>query len=75
MNGTEPQWVPLFLSELRAMAERKRRCNVSLAADKAGVSRRWLYRFRSSRNGQSLRQEWETILVQARNRHSPKTTN
>ena len=69
MNGTQPAWVEPFLCELRRQLRRHGRCDVSIAAAMAPVSKPWLYRFRVSRNGAALREEWEAIKAQENRRN------
>lgn len=66
MIDEEPPWVELFLSELRRMARCNGQCDVSLAAELAGISRARAYCYRKERRGQRLRIEWDLTVATAR---------
>lgn len=69
---TRPSWCDAFIAELREMARKHGRCDVSRAADLAGTYRMMVYRYRASPHGREFRAEWDTIVLQARQNHSSR---
>ena len=65
-----PEWCFPFLEELFRQAVKFQRCNVQLACDLAGTTKRSAYFYRAHPNGRWFRIAWDLIILDARTLHS-----